>query len=142
MRTRFRYSDKFGCYTLEKRGLIARASFSGAFGATMLKEFDKNIKELATSFQPHYWGYLSFSKLAEAANSEAEAALTQLLSTALALGCRAEAHCLSNPLIIEQTRRARIRAGITSPIEDILFDSEEEAEKHILSVLNKINKNV
>lgn len=84
------------------------------------------------------WGYLSSSAEASVATKEVEDLLVESGRLGLQWGCVAAAYIMTSPIAIEQTRRVRQELGIPLPLEDILFDTEEQALSYINGVIQSV----
>lgn len=137
----FSFKDKNGSLLVFRKNNILTAKFSDACSETMAKKFCEFCEQITPEFAGQPWGYLSASDKYYAATPDAEMRLIEGYKTSLENGCIAEAYCNKSAVGRAQIARIRSSAGIESAIESVCFDNTDDAEKHILSVLEKASNN-
>ena len=83
----FRYTDKYGSFTLSKRKRVALASFSGSLGERLTAKFADHLKEIGDTFDGTPWAYLSISPNIEASTAEGAQNIVKAIKTAINQGC-------------------------------------------------------
>ena len=132
----YTYKAKYGSMSVSLEGNIVYGKFSGALSCSITKRLKQVISEIIAPLAGKPWGYISYSESAEAATPSAEEDLVQCVILFHELGCKTSAYILSSPIAKDQLKRVRIAAGAPQPIDEILFDDIESAEKYIQSTLS------
>ncbi|XOV80695.1 MAG: hypothetical protein ACFHVJ_07040 [Aestuariibacter sp.] len=122
---------KYGSLSMERQGRIVVCRFKGSINHTLLNFFTKNLPTVLGDLQGQQWGYLSSSGEVDAGTPESEKLLVQAGKKVLQLGCVKAAYVLTSAIAIAQTRKARSICGVTEPLEDIIFSSEEDAKRFL-----------
>jgi hypothetical protein len=134
----YQFKDKHGSLSVVNCGNILRVNLNGACGAKLTTFYIETLKEIAPKFGQQKWGLLFNSKEYQAATPEAEELFHEFCLLCIELGCRCESYCLGSPLAISQIRKMRIRYGNKIPLENVIFDTEADAEAYLLGSLEKL----
>lgn len=113
--------------------------FSGAVNQTLLTFFGKNLEEVVGPLKGSPWAYLSSSADAYAGTPEVETLLVSAAKKGYEWGCVQGAYVLTSPVAIAQTRKIRDEIGVFQPLEEVLFDTEEQAIEFLNDVIAKTN---
>ena len=129
--------NKYGSVKLERRGRILIARYSGAISGSLLRFFIDNLEVLLGEIKGSPWGYLSSSDLAAIGTTEVEALSVKVGKLAIEWGCVQGAYVLKSPVALAQTRRVRQQIGLEQPLEEVLFETDEEALSFLESAVSK-----
>ena len=75
-----------------------------------------------------------------AASPDAEAVLVEAYRYCKEHGCVAEAYCNKSAVGIAQIGRIRQTVGIDSALQDVCFETVEDAELYLNKAINKTNQ--
>ena len=132
------YKNKFGSLAMERRGRIILCSHTGSLNGSLMRFFNDHLEEVIGDLKGSPWGYLSSSLEATVATQEVEDLLVESGRLGLRWGCVAAAYVLKSPVAIDQTRRVREQLGIPTPLDDILFTTEEEAFNYLTQAVQAV----
>lgn len=114
----------------------------GTLNGSLMRFFNTHLEEVLGDVKGTPWGYLSNAMETSAATKEVEDLLLESGLLGLKWGCVAAAYVMTSPIAIAQTQRVREKMGIPYSIQDILFDSEDEAktflENSVQSFVDKL----
>ena len=113
-------------------------TYTGNLNGSLMTFFNNNLESVVGDLKGSPWGYLSSSEEATAGTQEVEELLMESGRLGLQWGCVAAAYVLKSPVAIAQTRRVRDKLGIPTPLDDILFATEEDAMVYLNQALQSV----
>jgi hypothetical protein len=120
-------SDKYGKYTIEAKGRILSITLNGAMGLSLSKSYVKDLLHASENLTGEPWGYFACALDFDASTSEASSVVSEGYKRCMKNGCVVDTYCLSSPVAKAQLQKMRCALKIAAPLEERLFDSEEQA---------------
>ena len=120
--------------TMQLQGRILLVTYKGTLNASLMHFFSDNLEEALSDIKGSPWGYLSHSNEASVATKDVEALLMESGLNGLQWGCVGAAYLIKSPVLMAQTSKVRKAMGIEQPLEDVLFDTLEEARAYLQQI--------
>ena len=121
---------------MELKKDILYVTIDGAVGMRAAKFYYDTIVTVGATMQNKVWALLTHAPNYQAATPEAEKQIQKIASLLVPYGCRYDAVITSSPIGIAQLKTLRALVNNHVPLEDVLFNSLEEAEQYLRAKLD------
>ena len=135
----FTYKDANGALTLERKGNLILATFSGAINTSIMKHFIDEIDDSIAPIQGQAWAYVSDSRKVHAATPDSEESLKKAVLKYYQLGCVCGAYVSTSAVMINQMDRVLKGVGVPTGIDGKLFESTEAAKAFCTQTLLQLS---
>lgn len=136
----YEYTSDSGSLRISLHDSILEVAFSGNIGEAQVNYLYKRLPTIVKQIPTKHWAYFSHTESVFAATPQALEMLIEASRYCQQNGCVIAAYVLNTAIAVSQTQQLRDALAIEQPLDEVLFETDQEAKQYLLAVLKNFEE--